>query len=302
MKLFSLATALLALAAFTSAQDVEKRLVDVSDTELEVKEVHTKPNVDTFVVTVQRTDDLLADDGTFLAERIMSVAFDFDVQNHEVLMNKVRLPLESEATDEPITVTVTVEAGVIVGPALDPETPAEDLMEAFDKGLVTVQVTASTEFVTAEDGTVVRRVTLQETVVEVNGQEIQQTDAAQQVIEIMADGSLGSYTPLPFGNSKSCGDQAQQEFEDAMKSIDEWFRSLNWPAFAGAGLVAACMFVFSATSLRAVVQKRRELRRQQAYAKVGQQEQEEEASFVVAVIDEKTAADDEEKTAFLSRG
>jgi hypothetical protein len=70
--------------AVVSAQDLEKRLVDVSDTELEVKEVHTKPNMDTFVVTVQRTDDLLANDGTFLAERVMSVAFDFDVQNHDV--------------------------------------------------------------------------------------------------------------------------------------------------------------------------------------------------------------------------
>ncbi|KAG0055659.1 hypothetical protein BGZ83_007811 [Gryganskiella cystojenkinii] len=300
MKLFSIATALLALTVLVSAQEVDKRLVDVSDTELEVKEVHTKPNMDTFVVTVQRTDDLLADDGTFLAERIMSVAFDFDVQDHEILMNKVRLPLETqEQAEEPITVTVNVEAAVIVGPALDPETPVDDLMNAFDKGLVTVQVTASTEFVTAEDGSIVRRVTLQETIVEVNGLEIAQTDAAQQVIEIMADGSLGSYTPLPFGNNaKSCGEQAQQDFEEAMKSIDEWFHSLNWPAFVGAGLVAICMFVFSATSLRALVQKRRELRRQQAYAKV--QQQEEEAEFVqVAVIDEKTAFDDEEKKALV---
>jgi len=300
MKLFSVATALLALTALVSAQEVDKRLVDVSDTELEVKEVHTKPNMDTFVVTVQRTDDLLADDGTFLAERIMSVAFDFDVQDHEVLINKVRLPLESQETaEEPITVTVTVEAGVIVGPALDPETPVEDLMEAFDKGLVTVQVTASTEFITADDGSIVRRVTLQETIVEVNGLEIAQTDAAQQVIEIMADGSLGSYTPLPFGNNaKSCGDQAQEDFEEAMKSIDEWFQSLNWPSFAFGGLVAIFMFIFSATSLRALVQKRREMRRQQAYAKV--QQQEEEAEFIqVAVIDEKTAFDDEEKKALV---
>ena len=70
--------------AIVSAQEVDKRLVDVSNTELEVKEVHSKPNIDTFVVTVQRTDDLLTDDGTFLAERVLSVAFDFDVQDHEV--------------------------------------------------------------------------------------------------------------------------------------------------------------------------------------------------------------------------
>ncbi|KAF8934119.1 hypothetical protein BGZ47_010505 [Haplosporangium gracile] len=291
MKLFSIATALVALAALVSAQDVEvdKRLVDISDTELEVKEVHAGPNIDTFVVTVQRTDDLLADDGTFLAERIMSVAFDFDVQNHEVLLNKVPLPLESGQPEEPVTVTVTIEAGVVVGPALDPETPMEDLMEAFDTGLVTVQVTASTEFVTAEDGSVIRRVTLQESIVEVNGHEITQTDAAQQVIEIMPDGSLGSYTPLSLGSSGCQG----SDLDEVMKSIDDWFRSLNWPAFLVAGMVALSMFVVSATSLRALILKRRQAR----YAKVQQDEAIEE--FVqVAVIDDKKLLEDEKKADF----
>ncbi|KAG0375327.1 hypothetical protein BGX24_009251 [Mortierella sp. AD032] len=287
MKLFSIATALVALAALVSAQDaqVDKRLVDISDTELEVKEVHTGPNTDTFVVTVQRTDDLLADDGTFLAERIMSVAFNFDVQDHEVLLNKVPLKLESDQPDEPITVTVTVEAGVVVGPALDPETPMEDLMEAFDTGLVTVQVTASTEFVTAEDGSIVRRVTLQESIVEINGHEITQTDAAQQVIEIMPDGSLGSFTPLA-GTSGCQGAQ----LDDVMKSIDDWFRSLNWPAFMVAGLVALSMFVVSATSLRAMILKRRQAR----YSKV--QQHETVAEFEqVSVIDDKKMLEDEKK-------
>ncbi|KAI1310524.1 hypothetical protein EDD11_003729 [Mortierella claussenii] len=286
MKFFTVATALLALTAVVSAQEVDKRLVDISDTELQVKEVHNKPNVDTFVVTVQRTDDLLADDGTFLAERVMAVAFDFDVQDHEVTLNKVPLRLESqEKPEEPVTVMVEVEAGVIVGPALDPETKVDDLMDAFDKGLVTVQVTASTEFVTTDDGAVVRRVTLQETIVEVNGHEITQTDAAQQVIEIMPDGSLGSYTPLPFGNS---GCQPGKELEDAMKSIDDWFHSLDWPAFLCAGLVAVCMFVFSATSLRALIQKRREAR----YAKIHQMEASEDDFVQVAVLDDKKLGDE----------
>ncbi|KAG0070939.1 hypothetical protein BGZ93_001522, partial [Podila epicladia] len=83
MKLLSLATVLLGFAALVSAQEVDKRLVDISETELEVKEIQNNKGIDTFVVTVQRTDDLLADDGTFLAERVMAVAFNFDVQNHE---------------------------------------------------------------------------------------------------------------------------------------------------------------------------------------------------------------------------
>jgi len=286
MKLLSLATVLLGFAALVSAQEVDKRLVDISETDLEVKEIQSK-DIDTFVVTVQRTDDLLADDGTFLAERVMAVAFNFDVQNHEVLLNKVALPLDQpENENDPITVTVEVAAGVIVGPALDPETKVDDLMEAFDTGLVTVQVTATTEFVTIDDGSVVRRVTLQETIVEVNGHEITQTDAAQQVLEIMPDGTLGSYTPLPFGNS---GCQTGKKFNEAIKSVEEWFHSLNWPAFLCAGVVAFVMFIVSATTLRSLVQKRRQAR----YAKVHQEEASEE--FVqVAIIDDKKL-DDEKK-------
>ncbi|KAG0258840.1 hypothetical protein BGZ95_004855 [Linnemannia exigua] len=193
----------------------------------------------------------------------MSVAFDFDVQDHEVLLNKVPLKFESEQPEEPITVTVTVEAGVVV--------------------------TASTEFVTAEDGSIVRRVTLQESIVEVNGHEITQTDAAQQVIEIMPDGSLGSFTPLLAGTSGCQGAQ----LDDVMKSIDDWFRSLNWPAFMVAGLVALSMFVVSATSLRALILKRRQAR----YAKV--QQHESVAEFEqVAVIDDKKVLEDEKKAEF----
>ncbi|KAF9189469.1 hypothetical protein BGZ51_009580 [Haplosporangium sp. Z 767] len=282
MKLFSIATALLALTALVSAQEVDKRLIDISDTQLEVKEVHNGNNIDTFVVTVQRTDDLLADDGTFLAERIMSVAFNFDVQDHEVLLNKVALPLEvQEKPEEPITVTVTVEAALIVGPALDPETNVDDLMNAFDKGLVTVQVTASTEFLTADDGSIVRRLTLRETIVEVNGHEITQTDAVQQVLEIMPDGTLGSYTPLTFGNSgmdsdESVGCQVKKFFDDGFGAL-----------FTVIGLAAIITF---GVALRA-----RRARRSDQYAKIQQEEAAAAEDFVqVAVIDDKKY-DDEKK-------
>ncbi|KAK3828970.1 MAG: hypothetical protein J3Q66DRAFT_22327 [Benniella sp.] len=278
MKVFSLAAALLALTALVSAQEIDKRLVDISETELEVKEIH-KPDLDTFVVSVQRTDDLLADDGTFLAERIMSVAFNFDVQDHEVFINKKPLSLGQDDSEDPISVTMTVEAAVLVGPALDPETKVDDLMNAFDTGLVTVQVTATSQFATLDDGTVVRRVTLQETIVEVNGHEIVQTDAAQQVLEIMPDGSLGSYTPLTFGKN-GC----RKNFHDAVNKAKEWIHSLNWPAFIGVGVVALAMVVLSATSLRALIKKRREAR----YARIHQNEVSDDFVQVTVVDDKKT--------------
>ncbi|KAG0262747.1 hypothetical protein BG011_009787 [Mortierella polycephala] len=287
MKLFSIATALLALTALVSAQEVDKRLIDISDTQLEVKEVYNNDNsIDTFVVTVQRTDDLLADDGTFLAERIMSVAFNFDVKDHEVLLNKVALPLEvQEKPEEPITVTVTVEAALIVGPALDPETNIDDLMNAFDKGLVTVQVTASTEFLTADDGSIVRRLTLRETIVEVNGHEITQTDAVQQMLEIMPDGTLGSYTPLTFGNIAGSSDMGSDEGLGCQvkKFFDNGFGAL----FTVIGLAAIITFGIALHARRA--------RRSDQYAKIQQEEAAAAEDFVqVAVIDDKKY-DDEKK-------
>ena len=78
------------------------------------------------------------------------------------------MPLALELKDsleDPVTLTVEVNAALFVGPGLD--SSVESLMDA---GLVTVQVQALTEFVTAEDGSLVRRVTLQETIVEVNNE------------------------------------------------------------------------------------------------------------------------------------
>ncbi|KAF9429998.1 hypothetical protein BGZ94_008729 [Podila epigama] len=271
MKLFSLATVVLGFAALVSAQEVDKRLVDISETEMEVKQVHNK-DIDTFIVTVQRTDELLADDGTFLAERVMGVAFNFDVKNNEVLLNNVPLPLGQEQDEvDPVTVTVEVAAGVLVGPALDPNTKVADLMDAFDEGLVTVQVTATTEYVQTEDSSLVRRVTLQETIVEVNGKEIVQTDAVQQVIDILEDGTLGSFTPLNSldGKKKSC----QDELDAYVQAFEDWFQELGWPAFVSLILLGLCGFLASANAVRVLVLRRREAR----YARL--QEGEEEAAF-----------------------
>ncbi|KAG0341003.1 hypothetical protein BG004_006200 [Podila humilis] len=293
MKLLSLATALLGFAALVSAQEVDKRLIDISETDLEVKEIQNK-DIDTFVVTVQRTDDLLADDGTFLAERVMAVAFKFDVQNHEVLLNKVALPLDGEKESDPVVVTVEVAAGVIVGPALSPETKMEDLMDAFDEGLVTVQVTATTEYATADDGTQLRRVTLQETIVEVNGQEIVQTDAAQQVIEILADGTLGSFTPLQNINEKAPATGGCQEELDAyVQAFEHWFHALNWPAFVALMVAGACAGLASANIVRLLVIRRREAR----YARLQQREELEaglsEDYIKIGVEDKKLLEEDE---------
>ncbi|KAG0231589.1 hypothetical protein BGW42_008740 [Actinomortierella wolfii] len=298
MKVFSIATALLGLTALVAAQEVDKRLVDISDTQLEVKEVKTAPGVDTFVVTVQRTDDLLDDDGTFLAERIMSVAFDFDVKDSNVLLNNVPLPLKKDMptdlttleNEEPITVTMTVEAALIVSPVIDPKTEVSTLMEAFDRGLVTVQVSAATEYFQAEDGSIARRVTLAESVVEINGREVVQTDAYQQVIEILADGSLGSYQPLNFGKPKSIGCSGFDELDAMMSEMNAWIESLGWPGAVGLGLISFAVMVSAGFALRNAMDKRRR------YAQLHQDETQEEY-VQVGIEDKKFLEKEESKSA-----
>ncbi|KAG0259743.1 hypothetical protein DFQ27_003921 [Actinomortierella ambigua] len=292
MKVFSIATALLGLTALVAAQDVDKRLIDISDTELDVKEIKTAPGIDTFVVTVQRTDDLLADDGTFLAERVMSVAFDFDVKDYTVSLNKVPLPLRKDMPtdlstledDEPIKVTMTVEANLLVSPKVNPEVEMSELMEAFDTGLVTVQVAAATEYFQAEDGTIARRVTLTESVVEINGQEVVQTDAYQQVIEILADGSLGSYQPLNLNDKPSNGCMA--DFDAIMAEANAWVESLGWPGAAGLGLICLTFMVSAGFVLRNVMEKRRR------YAMLQQEEVHDE--YVQVAVDNKKFLEKEE--------
>lgn len=205
------------------------------------------------------------------------------------MLNKVALPLDQpENENDPITVTVEVTAGVIVGPALDLETKVDDLMDAFDQGLVTVQVTATTEYATAEDGSVVRRVTLQETIVEVNGEEIVQTNAAQQVIEILADGSLGSFTPLKNINEKQTS--CQDELDVYFQAFENWFHGLNWPAFVALFAAAACAGLGSAAALRVFLLRRREAR----YARL--QHSEEEAlpeDYIKIGVEDKKLLEDE---------
>jgi hypothetical protein len=288
MKLLSFASAaFLALAALASAQDTpEKRLVDISETELTVEEYKKSATLDTFIVTVQRTDDLLADDGTFLAERIMSLAFNFDVLNHEIKLNNVALPLDKDS-EEPITVTVTVEASIVGSPVLDPSTTVEDLEDAFDIGLVTVQVNAYTEFVTLDDGTVIRRLTLEETVVEVNGQEVVQTDVGQQLIEIMPDGSVSNYQSGPLlndGSSSGCFGG-----NGLLGAVEDWFNGISAPGLIFAGFVSFGMFFYSVFVMRQLYVKYRMAR----YAQLRQTEISED--YLQVAIIEEIKYEDEKK-------
>lgn len=174
----------------TTAQMLAPRepLVDLSSTSVEVDEADTSLTTSVFTVKVQRVDDLMSDEGDFLAERIMAVAFNFDVDNDNIIINDVPVPLGVS--------TIQVEAAVIVGPAVEvTEENFEDLMNSFDIGLVTVMVSATAEMIELEDGSQIRRITIEETVTEINGQTVVQTEIGQQIVDISDDGTTGNYLP-----------------------------------------------------------------------------------------------------------
>jgi len=78
-----------------------------------------------------------------------------------------------------------------------PET-ADGLVNAFDVGLVTIEVATVVEYAVAEDGiTPIRRITVTERVIEVEGATVIMTDIRQQVLEMALDGTGGILKFVP---------------------------------------------------------------------------------------------------------
>ncbi|KAL2915268.1 hypothetical protein HK105_205133 [Polyrhizophydium stewartii] len=63
-------------------------------------------------------------------------------------------------------------------------------LDAFGAGIVSVEVAATGAEVRLPDGGVVRRITLLERVLEVDGRQVTQDERIQQVVEIMPDGAV----------------------------------------------------------------------------------------------------------------
>jgi len=73
--------------AFASAIPLE----DISTTTVDLYSLGSDGNGDeSFAVAVQRTDDLLTDEGEFLAERITNVILGFDVKSTSEVKYQVR--------------------------------------------------------------------------------------------------------------------------------------------------------------------------------------------------------------------
>ncbi|KAI8384691.1 uncharacterized protein BYT42DRAFT_544554 [Radiomyces spectabilis] len=170
-------------------------LQDFSTTTIDLEEQPgIRKNDDHLFVTVTRVDDLVDDDGSLLAERIMAVRVSFDIIDHQLRCNGV--PVEIGVSN------IQVEAQIAANPEKLTITSEEDaalLADNFDVGLATVQVTAAImdEF-TTEDGIFFRRINVQERIIEINNEKVVQTDLGQQILDVSEDGQVHRYTVDPM--------------------------------------------------------------------------------------------------------
>jgi sulfur carrier protein ThiS len=170
-------------------------LQDISATSVDIQEdsVGFGGN-EHLIVTVTRVDDLLDDNGDFLAERVMAVRVNFDVVENQLMCN-----------GKPVDIGVSsiqIEAQIGSNPDKLSISSAEELAlleDQFYLGLVTVEVTASLEDqLTTEDGITFRRINVQERIMEINGENVVQTEAGQQVLDVFESGAIQKWNVDPL--------------------------------------------------------------------------------------------------------
>ncbi|KAL2915256.1 hypothetical protein HK105_201484 [Polyrhizophydium stewartii] len=168
--------ALLARAACAPAP----ALADSHRTDVQLVALDGAADAAHFAVAVQRTD-VLTDAGAAVAERTARVLLRFDVSpTGEVALNDVPVPMGVS--------NLKVSAKTVV--ALTDKVDARAALDAFGAGIVSVEVAATGAEVRLPDGGVVRRITLLERVLEVDGRQVTQDERIQQVVEIMPDGAV----------------------------------------------------------------------------------------------------------------
>jgi hypothetical protein len=176
VSLYTLLLLLVCLLVIVRATPIEE-IEDVSDTTIDVTETLESATKESFTVEIDRTDDLVNEDGEILAERLESVIIEFELNDDELLINNVPVQLG-------ITSVTIIEAKII---SVDNATGdvSEELEDSFDLGLVTVEVSSSAEsFPTDDPSMSLRRVTISTRIVEIDGVDVVQTDAVEKILEV----------------------------------------------------------------------------------------------------------------------
>jgi len=212
--------ALLVTVSSAPIQDVSMTSVDVIESPM------NSNGSNQLFVTVTRIDDLLDDDGSLLAERIMSVRVTFDVVDNMLICNSKpvemgvsNLQIEAEIAANPDKLTINSEEELAI------------LSDSFDVGLVTVEITASImDEMKTEDGMMFRRISVSETITEVNGYKVVQTEANQQILDVFDNGSLITWSIDPLTGFMLPG---MIQTEDVLQSLNAneisvFMTGLNW--------------------------------------------------------------------------
>ncbi|KAI7907527.1 uncharacterized protein BX663DRAFT_491164 [Cokeromyces recurvatus] len=205
------ASVLLAFATLTIAaplQDVSVTSVDLTET------VYNSKGDEHLYVTVTRIDDLIDDDGSLLAERVMAVKVTFDVVENQLMCN-----------GKPVDIGVSsiqVEAQMVSNPEkliISSDEDAALLADSFDLGLVTVEVTATVlDELKTDDGMIFRRINVKELITEVNGLKVVQTEAGQQILDIFDNGSFMKWFVDPLTGFMLPGPALTEEDDENTKN------------------------------------------------------------------------------------
>jgi len=159
---------------------------DVSSTSVSLEEEQTSLNSEHLTVKISRVDDLVDDNGEVLIERIMGVKLGFDIEDDKITLNGV--PVELGPSNVEVKAVILADESLVPKDGSTPDLTA--LENALDIGLVTVEVEASVELITTDEGIPIRHIVVTERVVEINGETVLQTVADQQILDVFENGTV----------------------------------------------------------------------------------------------------------------
>ncbi|TPX71177.1 hypothetical protein SpCBS45565_g01371 [Spizellomyces sp. 'palustris'] len=249
------------------------KIKDLHATSLDLYAIDNENDYGRFAVRVERVDQVVDvkddqkdEEGKLLAARIHDVVVVFDVgPKGNVLVNGVPVPMGMS--------NLKIEADVVTGVTAEGEKfTKQELASAFDTGLIGMKVHVAGD--TASNGQVeLTRLVITEEITEVNGKEVVQNNAIQQVIEIHPDGSIVRQKPCAASGKAMEALKAGQHHREKSraclgKKIAHWFHKLPYVAkvafsvlfgvFLGATALAISHFVlgiFSKPAIYAVVEE-----------------------------------------------
>ncbi|KAI8344552.1 hypothetical protein BC941DRAFT_497805 [Chlamydoabsidia padenii] len=193
LKHLLITTLLLALVLTVVAAPLQ----DISATSVELAESKrndAKGNNEQLLVTVTRVDDLVDDDGSVLAERVMAVQVSFDVVGNQLHCNGV--PIELGVSNIQVEAQVASNANKLT---IESDQDLAVLQDSFDVGLATVEVSATLlDELVDEQGVSFRRIAVQEKITEINHEKVIQTNGGQQLLDIFDNGRVDRWAVDPI--------------------------------------------------------------------------------------------------------